>query len=323
MGNYLDLERIIWFDAAVRAGKRPNAKALQEKFEFSESTARRLIHFCRDTLNAPLEYDWQRKGFYYRDNAYRLPLLQPRQEEMLAILLARNLLAATAGGLISREIDRFGRRLLTATTPMGLSPESIAACFSAQWHGHSPADEPIFRTVTTALLEHRLLRFDYASPLADDDTLHRQAEPHHLQHYLGSWVLLAWCRLRREWRKFFLARMGAVTSGESFTPRPRAEWQGLIDAAFGIFQGGEERRVVLRFPPSRARWIREQTWHEREEKRPLADGGLELCLPVTDLREIKLKVLQFGAEVEVVEPAELRELVAEEAEKMIALYAKG
>lgn len=146
---------IIWFDAEVRAGRRPNAKALQEKFEFSESTARRLIHFCRDTLHAPLEYDWQRKGFYYRDDAYLLPLLQPRQEDMFAVLLARNLLAATAGGLISREIDRFGRRLLTATTPMGLTPESIADCFSAQWHGHSPADEPIFRTVTTASRNRR------------------------------------------------------------------------------------------------------------------------------------------------------------------------
>jgi len=66
-------------------------------------------------------------------------------------------------------------------------------------------------------------------------------------------------------------------------------------------------------------WIQETTWHER--KRRLANGSLKLALPVTDLKEIKVKVLLFGAESGAT--AGLRTLVAEDAERIPALYVRG
>ncbi len=192
--------------------------------------------------------------------------------------------------------------------------------FSAAWHGYTPAQGSIFRIVAHALIHNLPISFNYHAP-STGKTTNRTAEPHHLQHYMASWVLVAWCRLRNDWRKLYLARMNNVTMLEKpFQPKHRSEWQPLLEESFGIFQGSDPVPVTLRFTPFRARWIREQIWHPEQRIHENPGGGLELSLPVADFREIKLKVLQFGADCEVVSPPELRAEVAREIKRMAAVY---
>jgi len=174
--------------------------------------------------------------------------------------------------------------------------------------------------VADALLKRHLIRFTYRSP-ATGQVTHRLAEPHHLQHYMASWVLIACCRLRNDWRKLYLACMSdVIVEPETFDPKPTDQWQHLLESAFGIFQAQETIPVVLRFTPFRARWIKEQFWHPDQTMTRLDDGSLELSFPVADFREIKLKILQFGADVEVISPEELRREVRQEIEKMATIY---
>ena len=77
----------------------------------------------------------------------------------------------------------------------------------------------------------------------------------------------------------------------------------------------------LRFSPFRARWIREQIWHPDQKMRELPGGGLELELPVADYREIKMRILSFGSDVEVISPEDLRLEVAKEIKRMQRLYS--
>jgi predicted DNA-binding transcriptional regulator YafY len=53
------------------------------------------------------------------------------------------------------------------------------------------------------------------------------------------------------------------------------------------------------------------------------DGSLVLRIPVSDFREVKLRILQYGADVEVIAPAELRQEIAEEIGLMVKLYGQG
>jgi predicted DNA-binding transcriptional regulator YafY len=50
------------------------------------------------------------------------------------------------------------------------------------------------------------------------------------------------------------------------------------------------------------------------------DGSIEMTFPVADFREVKLKILQFGADVEVVGPEDLRQEIAEEISRMAEIY---
>jgi predicted DNA-binding transcriptional regulator YafY len=322
LGAQLTYERYIWFDQQIRQGRYPNASTLAKKFEFSEKTAHRAIDFMATMLDAPLQYDATRKGYTYSDNAFSLPAFKVTQEELLAILVARTLLSGSAGGVISRSISRFGRKLFAQTGGVGLSEEFIDQVFSATWHGYSPGQGETFQRLVEALLARRSVSFRYRSPHGDATTF-RTVHPHHLQHYMGSWVLLAWCTLRLEWRSFLLARMEELTVTEATFPvRPPAEWRPLLHDAFGIFQGAETFPVTLRFPPDRARWIQEQHWHPKQEMQIEASGSLLLTLPMADLREIKSKVLQFGAGVEVVAPKALRNAIRQEIAAMQQRYGE-
>lgn len=322
MSELQQMERIVWFDRQVRDHRFPNARALAERFEVCTKTAQRTINFIRDRLDAPLEYDPCRRGYLYAVAEYVLPFAQISQEEMLALLLARNLLASSVGGAVSAAVKGFSRELFAATQNLGLSRKRMEEGFSAQWHGFSPAQAETFRKTSRALLENRFLAFDYFSPCSDRRGS-RTVEPHHLQHYMGSWVLIAWCKLRRDWRKFYLSRMKGVRILEQdFRPRPREAWEHQLETAFGIFQGEQAVTVRLLFSPFMARWIREQIWHPLQEMIEMPNRGLELSFPVADFREIKWKILQYGAHVRVLEPEELRNEVREEIRQMAGLYGR-
>ena len=138
---------------------------------------------------------------------------------------------------------------------------------------------------------------------------------------MASWVLIAYCRLRGDWRKFYLSRMASLKAfSDTFTPRPRAQWASQVEGAFGIFQGSASIPVILRFTPFRTRWVREQLWHPAQQICDTEDGGLELTFPVADFREVKMMILQFGADVQVIAPDALRDEIRNEVVRMSEMY---
>jgi len=322
MSVFPQLERLLWLHDQIKRNLFPNAARLSEAFEVSVKTAQRDIDHLRDRFNAPLSYDFTRRGYSYSNDLYELPGLPGSQQEILCLLMAQSLLNRSAGGYISRELDKLREKLFLAAQPSGLSAESVGKLFSAVWSGFSPVQEKIFRVVTHALLKNRLIRFTYRSP-ASDETTTRIGEPHHLQFYMASWVLIAYCRERQDFRKFYLSRMTDLQLLEAvFEPRSEDDWRPLLENAFGLFQGWKCVPVILRFSPFRARWIREQQWHPDQTLAERPDGGLDLTLLVADFREIKMKILQFGADCEVLSPEALRIEVQSEIARMAEMYRK-
>jgi predicted DNA-binding transcriptional regulator YafY len=108
----------------------------------------------------------------------------------------------------------------------------------------------------------------------------------------------------------------------AFDPHPRSRWQDRLQGAFGIFQGEQRQQVILRFNPHRAGWLRQEIWHTAQVMEEQPDGSLVLRIPVSDFREVKLRILQYGADVEVIAPAELRQEIAEEIGRMVKLYGQ-
>jgi predicted DNA-binding transcriptional regulator YafY len=89
----------------------------------------------------------------------------------------------------------------------------------------------------------------------------------------------------------------------------------FLDSPFGIFKGEEITQVKIFFTGWAANIIKEQKWH-RDQILETTEDGVVLTLPVADFTEIKMKVLQFGANAKVLEPASLRQDLAEEIARM-------
>lgn len=93
----------------------------------------------------------------------------------------------------------------------------------------------------------------------------------------------------------------------------------LVDS-WGIMRGKDLTEVVLQFNREVAALVRERTWHPSQMVDELADGSLLFTVRVSDPREMRPWIRSWGAEVEVLEPVELRAEMAEQARRMTERY---
>jgi predicted DNA-binding transcriptional regulator YafY len=114
----------------------------------------------------------------------------------------------------------------------------------------------------------------------------------------------------------------SVTPEVFEAPDPRLVQESLT-RAWGVIADQEEVEVVLRFDASVAGQVTETSWHPTQsfERRP--DGGVLWRCRVSGTIEIRRWILEWGASVEVLEPPELRDQVAEIHRTAAAIYGRS
>jgi predicted DNA-binding transcriptional regulator YafY len=320
MGAKNIYERFVWFDGKVKAKTYPNTTSLANQFEISTKTAQRDIDFMRDRLRCPLQYDRGRKGYYYRDDTFSLPMIYLSPEELSALLIARKTLKDISGGTLGREISSILNKITNILTKHNIKEDGIDNTFSLQLVEYSPATENTFQTVLEGCLKNKRLSFTYFSP-AKEEMNERTVDPYHLFNYMGTWHLLAKCHLREEIRDFALNRIsGAKVLCEAYEIPADFDFKKYFLSSFGLYKGKSIKEVTIRFSPLKAKWIKDQVWHKDQKVRSLEDGSLELSFPVSDFSEIKMEILKHGDMVEVIKPKTLRDLIKAEAEKIAKIY---
>lgn len=321
MGDQLFLERFVWFDNEVRRQRYPNASNLAAQFEITTKTAQRSIEYFRERLIAPLEYDFFQKGYYYTDSNFQLPVTRISEEALLALLISRKLITEASAGFLGDELGEISQRLgslLAANLPGRAHPENA---LSFRWKNLTPIDPQIFKTVTTALLNGRLLSFSYHAP-SSGKAMKRTVEAHHMVNYMGNWHLIAFCHLRDDWRDFLLSRMKCChIEDHSFQIRQENDWHPFLQDTFGIYQNKEKFNVALRFTPERARWIKEEMWHEDQKEVWESDGSLVRTISASHEAEIMMEIMKHGSQVEVLEPKWLREKIINEIKGALHNYS--
>ena len=77
----------------------------------------------------------------------------------------------------------------------------------------------------------------------------------------------------------------------------------------------------IRFSPAVAKRAAETRWHPSQEIEEQPDGSLLWHATVGGMREIRIWIMGWGADAEVLEPAALREDIATEVTKAAAIYS--
>jgi predicted DNA-binding transcriptional regulator YafY len=321
MAKKLAYERYLWFHNRLRGKKFPKIGDLAERFEISRRQAAREIEFMRLFLGAPIKYSAPMGGYCYTDENFQFPGLWVSEEEIVSLVVSRRLAAALPDRNLKKKFDLFLRKI---SSDMDLDLLRLENKISLKNVRYCRVEPAVFSAVLLALGRERQLAITYASGYAEQTT-QRSVDPLHLLIYMGNWHLIAYCHQRRAVRDFLLSRVKAaemLPDPTANTVRPE-EIKEKIEKRYGIFFDGPERRVVLRFAANSARHVRDQVWFPGQVSRDQADGGLVLEFPVADFREVIRDILPFADEVEVLEPAELRRLLAGTIEKMAGIYRKN
>jgi predicted DNA-binding transcriptional regulator YafY len=318
------LRRIMAIDLAVRAGEWPNARTLHDQFEVSDRTIRRDITYMRDQLGAPLEFDVAHNGYFYTEPAYRLPLFQMTEGELLALYLAERMLRQLEGTPFDSDLRRAIGRLGTLL-PDGMSvrldekAEMLAVLPATRPH----YDAESFLTLGRAAVSRQRIEMVYWTA-SRNSTNRRRLDPYELVLLEDGWYAAGYCHTRKEVRLFAVQRVrSARTTGESFERPAGFRIEDYMQGSFRAVRGDGNYRVVLRFARDVAGRITEKEWHPSQTVKVGRNGSVTLTMHVSSLIEVKRWALSWGADCEVVEPEELRELIKSEILEMLRLAEQG
>jgi proteasome accessory factor B len=315
--------RLLELDRQIRAGNYPNCTNFAKEWGYTRKTVQRDVTYLRDSLGAPIEYDYHRKGYYYTDSAWQMPGLQLSEGELFLLLTAERMAQQYRGTPLAENLESLYQKIQTAL------PDKITvdpAYFATERISFQPLQtreisQKVWITLFKALRRNRVTHLTYMK--ADSEKPEqREVEPLHLACIGGEWYLVAYCHLRNDIRHFALSRMTSVRqTNKSFEPR-EFDPQEYFRNRFGRFVGepGREYNVVIRFSKEAAQWVMERTWHPKQKVKKHRDGSVTLSFPVPALYEIKRWVLQWGADAEVLKPKGLRDAVVKEMKAMIGIY---
>lgn len=317
MAKKFSFERYIWFHSKLKAGRYPKLADLAEKFEISGRQAARDIDFMKNFFSAPIEYARERNGYYYTEEGFALPNIWLGQEEIVALIISKRISTAIPDQRLKKKIDFYFRKIAGSTDFDFEDLEKRVSLKNIHYYTVAPE---IFASCAFALARNRKVRIKYRSAYRDECN-EREISPLHLLLYLGNWHLIAHCHSRGDLRDFVLSRvteMEILADLVSDELRAR-DIKGMIDKHYGIFLHGEEKLVKVRFRGRSVGIVRDQSWFAGQQLVEEKDSLL-LSFPVTDYREVLGDILRFGADAEVLEPAELRGLIREAAASMSHLY---
>jgi CRISPR-associated endonuclease/helicase Cas3 len=113
-------------------------------------------------------------------------------------------------------------------------------------------------------------------------------------------------------RTFKVERIAkAELTADTYAIPPDFDINAYLLRAWGIFHSGEPVEVRLRFSPPAAARVRESTWHPSQRLTMLPNGSLEMSVTVAGTVEITPWILGWGETVEVLEPPDLRQRIAD------------
>ncbi len=291
----------------------------------SRATFKRDLEYMRDRMNAPIEWDRERRGYRFVAPAagaprYELPGLWFSPEEIRALLTMQHLLASLQPGLLEPHVKPLLARLRAALGAGEHPADEIERRIRIIHLGARKLALPHFERVASAVLNRQRLHIAYVSRGSNERT-EREISPQRLVHYRENWYCDAWCHLRDDLRSF---AVDAIQSAEPVDRKaknvPERDLDEVLASGYGIFSGRKTTWAKLRFTPERARWVAAEAWHPQQKSRFEADGSYLLEVPYSDHRELAMDILRHGPHVEVLEPASLRAAVKEQLAAALSRY---
>jgi len=297
-----------------------SAQALADRIGVSKRTVYRDVLAMDEQAGLPI---WNDEGKFGLDKGAFLQPLALTLHEATTLFLAARMLAKASDEHDTELIGAFVK--LASILPPVLA-EHIQATVDA--FSTTPANDRftrVFRVLAEAWAKQRVVQIEYDAGVYDPKKGPRKTrvrplaiEPSALTHAL---YLIGYDESRKARRTYKVERiLSASLTPETFTPPETESPARELLKAWDVIADEDPVKVVIRFSPAVAKRAAETRWHPSQVLEPQADGSLLWRGQIAGMREIRIWILGWGADAEVLEPAALRDEVAAELKKAAALY---
>jgi proteasome accessory factor B len=305
-------ERMMRFHNLMREKAFPNCAQIARHFEVTPRTIMRDKDFMRDRLNLPIDYDNQRKGYYYTQPVDQFPQMPFTEAEVFAMLIAHKAIAQYRGTPFEQPLAlAFGKLTGQLDTAAKYSLGNLDYALSFRPFACEDADLEVFEILTRALKEKRVLKFQYRN-LDAERFQERVVHPYHIACVDNHWYLFAHDVKRGAMRIFALPRLHSPEiTAENFSIPKKFNLNEYLQGSLNVFKGGQDYEVVIDFDAWAADLVRGRTWHASQEMTELPRRQLRLRLRLNSIEEAQRWVLSWGEHAIVVEPRALAERLAQ------------
>jgi predicted DNA-binding transcriptional regulator YafY len=303
---------------------REIVKVIKEEFGVDTRTVKRDI---REMVIKGLPIESKRGvsgGVRYTEPVSNFPNLRLSEGELAMLVLGMNALGQHRGTASEKSMRTAVEKLFAVLDPLMTvnlkKLESVVTFRPGRFEGK--VDLRVFDAVLRAALEEEEITFLHTKPDPDAVPTRRHVQPRHVGSVGSNWYLFA-DDLHRdgEWRKFALTRVEKVKrTGKRFVPKDVFDFEARMQGGIGAHGGGKAQKIRLRFSRTVRAYVLERRWHLSEKVVAMKDGTVELTMKARVNEELMRWIREWGAEMEVVEPASLRRVVVADARRVVAMY---
>lgn len=309
------VDRLLGYLIVLQSRELVRAQDLAARFEVSERTVYRDVEALLE-LGIPI-VGVAGEGYRLMEG-YSLPPIMFTEAETHALVLAIDMFRGLTkkGEITSAATSAFEKLQAILPAPLRDRVQMLQKILSfyAIERTQIDLDDERFVQLQQAIDGRRVVYLHYHAEHSNRISA-REVEPLHLAMLNNIWLLHGYCRLRQDYRNFRLDRIDhLVIKAEIFDARPTH-----------IVKHMEEHyRVLVRFDASIVRWVRElQNGAYAEDVSEDEEGNVVMAYRISNLTPFMRWILGWGAEMEVLEPPEVRALVAQMAQEMAAHHAKA
>jgi predicted DNA-binding transcriptional regulator YafY len=290
-----------------------------ERFSCSYRTAQRMMVALESSfpdvaskLDEEGHKRWKMEGGHLRD------LLNLTSEELAALDLATDQFEQSGLSMEAKELRRLKDKILALVPRMTKARietdhEALleARGFIARPGPRPKVDERILSEIAEAIKSCRVLQIVYHSH-RDQEPRPRQVAVYGLLYGLRHYIVGRAIGDNKDSLRTY--RLDAIDSAEvcdEIYEIPEGfDLQSFANKAFGVYQNDDEyKQVVWKFTPRAAENAKSYQFHPDQKIEEREDGSVVISFKAAGLLEMSWHLYSWGDQVEVIEPAVLREMV--------------
>src|SRR6266498_3720092 len=295
------------------------AQDISDKFSISLRTVYRDIHALEE---GGVPVIGEAGTGYKLMEGYKLPPVMFNQDEASALLTAAKLVQSKTDAGISKHyisaLDKIKAVLRLSEKDHIEEIDEHIAVMNHPAIVHQPPAELYLQPLLKAIGTSSVIEINYTS-IEKNETTRRKVEPVGI-YYLGShWYLIAFCRLRNDYRNFRTDKIDKLVITEETISKTHPSLQSFISE---MSADREVYPVVIDVEADIVKYLGEQKYYNGFVKEENTGDHVRMTFLTGSLMGFSRWFMLFGDHAKIVEPAQLNDMIAEIAENILRKLEK-
>lgn len=280
-----------------------------------------VIDKDKSNLGGPARYKMD-KEFCKRLLEMKVPDLNLSMSEIIALHFLKSHAGIYRGTDIETHIESAFTKLKTFV-PEGLADKlekvkSLLAGNKKLVKDYSEKDK-IIDDITGAIMQQKTCIVKYHS-FSDDQMKKLTIDPLAFYEWNGGLYLFVRLTSRDTIRLLAVERIKALSATRNSYECPEDfDPDTILEGAFGLIYD-DPISVRIKFSAGQARYIQERQWAKDQKIEMNKDGSLILSMNTSGWFEVKKWLLSYGADAELLAPADKRKELKKETKALVDLY---